>query len=234
MTTGGHRRASVPETVGAWLKIWTPPRDVDVPDVPVRKLMIGAAVLAVVVAAASAIIVPRIDARKDRLAADAAREHARLLQTRRRQAIAEQRPQALRAADLKPARGAPEARLLVARAALLTRAQTAISADARRRVASGELSGHPGAATCAPYPPSDLGPERDLAVRRGVYDCFVPIGDVKPSAINVPGQVGYPFRAVLDFRAFSLAWCRTNPVPGEKVIPDPRFLVALPRVCRAQ
>ena len=50
---------------------------------------------------------------------------------------------------------------------------------------------------------------------------------------NVSGQLGYPFRAVVDFKAFSFVWCKTNPVPGERVVPDPRAVVQLPRVCRA-
>jgi hypothetical protein len=232
MTSGGQRHASLPETVGAWLKIWTPPRDVVVPDVPVRKLLIGGAVLAVVLGAAAAIIVPRINGRNDRLAAEDARAHAQLVRERRLQAIREQRPHQLAAADLEPAAGAPEARRVAARVALVARVETAISADARRRVAAGELTGHPGATKCSPYPPADPGPERDVSVPRSAYDCFVPIGDVTPSKINVAGQVGYPFRAVVDFRAFSVAWCRTNLIPGEKVIPDPAFLVQLPRACR--
>jgi hypothetical protein len=36
MATGGEmpRRASIFEIVGAWLRIWTPPRDVEIPPVP--------------------------------------------------------------------------------------------------------------------------------------------------------------------------------------------------------
>jgi hypothetical protein len=37
----------------------------------------------------------------------------------------------------------------------------------------------------------------------------------------------------VDFDAFSFAWCKTNPVPGERVVPDPRTVVELPRACRA-
>jgi len=63
MSTGGQRRASLPETVGAWLKVWTPPRDVIVPAVPVRKLLVGGALAVLVIAAATAIIAPRISDR---------------------------------------------------------------------------------------------------------------------------------------------------------------------------
>jgi len=232
MSTGGQRRASLPETVGAWLRVWTPPRDVDVPDVPVRKLLIGTALALVVVGVGAAIIVPRIDRRNERLAAEDARARAVLIKQRRLEAIAAQRPQTLRAPALEPAAGASTAEQVAARVALLARAETAISADARRRAASGELSGHPGAARCAHFPPDAPAPERGVSARKGYYDCFVPIDDIKGSSNNAAGQVGYPFRAVLDFRDYALTWCRTNLIPGEKVIPDPAFTTALPPACR--
>ncbi len=50
---------------------------------------------------------------------------------------------------------------------------------------------------------------------------------------NIGGKLGYPFRAVLDFERFSVAWCKTNPVPGERVVPDPRTVLELPKACRA-
>ena len=56
---------------------------------------------------------------------------------------------------------------------------------------------------------------------------------VPSTETNVGGQVGYPFRAVLDFETFSVAWCKTNPVPGERVVPDPRTVLELPKACRA-
>ena len=50
---------------------------------------------------------------------------------------------------------------------------------------------------------------------------------------NVGGELGYPFRAVLDFDRFSVTWCKTNPVPGEREVPDPRTVIELPPACRA-
>jgi hypothetical protein len=218
--------------VGAWLKIWTPPRDVVVPDVPVRKLLIGGAITLVVLGIAAAIIVPRIDTRKERLAADDARAHAALVRQRRLEAIHEQRPRTQAFAGLKPAAGAAQPKLVAARVALLTRTESAITADARARAAAGELKGNPSATSCEPYPPATSGPERDVSVRRSAYDCFVAIDVVPGDKNNLSGHVAYPFRAVLDFKSFSAAWCRMNLVPGEKVIPDPAFVTALPRACR--
>ena len=233
MPGGGRRRASLPETIGAWLRVWTPPRDVAVPPVPVRRLLAGAAVLALVAAGAAALLVPRIDASKQRTTAAGARERAERQAARRARVIAEQRPRRLVVASLRPAAGAPAAERVAARTALLARAQLEITADARRRAATGELSGRPGATDCEPYPPRDPPPERDLAARGGVYNCLVAIRAIEATETNVEGRLGYPFRAVLDFRAFAVVWCKTNPVPGERVVPDPRTVVELPRACRA-
>jgi hypothetical protein len=237
MPTGGEtkRKASLPETIGAWLKVWTPPRDVEVPPVPVRGLLVGAAVLLVVAAGAAALIVPAIDDSKDRAAAADAREAAQRRAESRRETIAEQRPRRLDAAALRPSSGAPAAQRIAARTALLQRAETAISADARRRAQTGELQGRPQGTECEAYPkraPGD-GPERDLAVTRGVYDCLVFVRAIASTETNVGGQLGYPFRAVLDFDRFAVTWCKTNPVPGERVVPDPRTVIELPRACRA-
>jgi hypothetical protein len=219
--------------LGAWLRLWTPPRDVVVPAVPVRKLLIGGAVAVVVVAAATAIIAPRISDRRDRQAAEAAREHDQLIEQRRLRAIAEQRPRSFKAADLKPAAGASDAQQVAARVALVDAAANAITADAKRRVKAGEMRGNPSATSCSPYPPRETDPRQDLKAHRGVYNCLTTIRTIAATSTNGAGQLGYPFRAVVDFDAFSFVWCKTNPVPGERVVPDPRTVVELPKVCRA-
>ena len=239
MVTGGEkkRKASLPATVGAWLKVWTPPRDVEVPPPPApRTLAIAGLVLLIVVAGAAALIVPAIDSSKDRSAAAQAREDAQRREASRRATIREQRPRTLDAASLLPAAGASGAQLVAAREALLRRAETAISDDARARAEAGELEGNPKGTQCEPYPKrSDRAawPERDPAAERGVYDCLVFVRAVPQTETNVGGQVGYPFRAVLDFERFSVTWCKTNPVPGERVVPDPRLVLELPKACRA-
>src|SRR5688572_10487627 len=95
MASGGERqrrRASLPEVVGAWLRVWTPPRDVEVPPVPVRRLAIGGFAALVLIAAAAALIAPRIDESKERTAAAEARERGAALDARRRRIIAQQQP----------------------------------------------------------------------------------------------------------------------------------------------
>ena len=160
MRTGGEtkRKASLPETVGAWLRLWTAPRDVEVPPPPApRTLAIGGVVALVVLAGAAALIVPAIDSSKDRAAAADAREAAQRRAESRRRTIAEQRPQRLDASSLRPSSGAPAALRIAARTALLQRAETAISADARRRAQAGELQGRPQGTECEAYPKRDPG-----------------------------------------------------------------------------
>jgi hypothetical protein len=238
MRTGGEtrRKASLPETLGTWLRIWTPPRDVEVPPIPVRGLLIGAAVVLVVAAGAAALIAPAIDDSKERTAAADAREAAQRREASRRATMAEQRPRTLDAASLRPGAGAPDAQRIAAREALLRRAETAISADARARADAGELRGRPQGTECEPYPKAatrDAWPDRDLAAARGVYDCLVFVRAISSTETNIGGQLGYPFRAVLDFDRFRVTWCKTNPVPGERVVPDPRTVIELPKACRA-
>jgi hypothetical protein len=239
MRAGGEtkvRRATVLERVGAWLRIWTPPRDVEVPPVPVRKLVLGGLALLVIAGVATAVVAPRIDDSKDARAAAEARERDQRRAAERERIRAEQRPRRADASGLRPAAGATDAQVLTARAALLERAEQAISADARTRAAAGELDGRPGATECDPYPPRGEGerPEQDLSVHRGAYDCIVFVRAIPETDLNVGGTLGYPFRAVLDFDTFRIAWCKTNPIPGERVVPDPRYVVELPRACRAR
>ena len=239
MVTGGEkkRKASPPATLGAWLKVWTPPRDVEVAPPPsARTLAIAAAVLLVVAAGAAALIGPAIDAGKERNAAAQEREVAQRREASRRETIREQRPRTLDAPALLPPAGASDAELVSAREALLRRTETAISDDARARAEAGELEGNPRGTQCEPYPKRSERadwPDRDPAAERGVYDCLVFVRAVPQTETNIGGQVGYPFRAVLDFERFSATWCKTNPVPGERVVPDPRLVLELPKACRA-
>jgi hypothetical protein len=193
-------------------------------------------VLVALVAGAAALIVPAIDSSKDRSAAAQAREDAQRRAASRRETIREQRPRRLDAAALMPAAGAPDADVVSARETLLRRVETAISEDARARADAGELEGRPQGTRCEPYPKrTDRAdwPDRDPGAARGVYDCLVFVRAVPRTETSIGGQVGYPFRAVLDFDSFTVAWCKTDPVPGERVVPDPRTVLELPKACRA-
>jgi hypothetical protein len=219
------------ETLAAWLHLWTPPRDVDVPPVPWRKVAIVAAVAVVVLGGAAAYAVPRIGESKregeKRAQADLARRKA----AERRRIITEQRPRHGRATPpAGPLTAAEERR---AREDLLAGVERDITADAQRRAATGELDGRARRADCLPSPSSvkRLGGERDLSLQVDAYDCVAVTRDIPANEVETGGTIGYPFRAVVNFRRFSYAWCKTNPSPGEAAIPDPREVPRLPAAC---
>ena len=230
--TGGdtQRRASRFEVLGAWLRLWTPPRDVEIPPVPWRKLAIGGALAAAVCGGALALIIPAIDQGKERGAALERRQQAAARAAEVRRLLHDQRPRTARAASLLPARGASPAAQRAARTALLGRVERDITRDATARVHRGELHGSIGATSCRPA--AHAAPLTDLSSLRGVFDCFTPTRAIKANQTTAGGSLGYPFRAVLDYRTFRYAWCKTNPVPGELEIPDPKSVVQLPRACR--
>jgi hypothetical protein len=215
------------EVIGAWLHVWTAPRDVDIPPVPWRKLAIGTAIGAVVLAAALAVMIPRIDSGKTSRAAQnrAFQDHA--IAVNRARIVHEQRPRHGADAALKPAAGAGAAEVQAARATLMTRVEAAILADSQARSRAGEMRKIEGPTTCAVTPGTKTGGPV------GVFDCFTVSRTIQSTSRTAAGTIGYPFRAVVDFSAFSYAWCKTEQFPGEKLIPDPRLVVALPASCQA-
>jgi hypothetical protein len=229
MHRGGEtqrRRASVFEIVGAWLHVWVPPRDVDVPPIPWRKLALGTAAGLVLFGIALAIIVPRIDnGKQQRARADAAQE-ARFRLENRRRIIHEQTPRHGADAALKPPAGASPAQRQTARAQLVDHVRDAIWTDAQARSAKGELKPLDGPTRCAAHQGTTL------TGRFGLLDCFVVAQRIKKTARTAAGSIGYPFRAVVDFKRYSYAFCKVEGIPGELVIPDPRLVVALPRACQ--
>jgi hypothetical protein len=192
------------EVVGAWLRLWTPPRGAVVPPVPWRPIV---AVLAIV--AVAAVLVGREvgegrragEARDERAAAERAAVR-RAAQTREQRAVA--------------VRTAP------GDVAALERA---ITAEAQRRYSAGEVERRALTARCRPTPGADLPPGR------AAYDCLAITGAV-PNPGRATGAVGYPFRAVVDEGTGRGSLCATNPIPGERVVPDPDAVVRLPAACR--
>jgi hypothetical protein len=229
MASGGEtqRRASLFEILGAWLRLWTPPRDVDIPPVPWRKLIYGTVAVLVAIGAALAVLVPRIDAGKESRAAQdaAAQAHARAVN--RQRVVHEQRPRHGADAPLKPPAGASAAETEAARTQLLGKVEAAIFADSQARARAGEIRKVEGPTTCALTPGTKAGG----AV--GVYDCFTVTRRIAPTERTAAGVIGYPFRAIVDFETYSYAWCKTEQIPGERLIPDPRLVVQLPAACRA-
>jgi len=220
------RRASIFEIVGAWLRLWTPPRDVEIPPVPWKKLAIGTVAALVVVGAALAVLVPRIDSGKQSRAAKDAAAAAHARAANRARIVHEQQPRHGADAALKPAAGASASERTAARTALVHRVEAAIFDDSRARARAGEIRNVEGPTTCTITPGTKVGIV-------GVYDCFTVTRAIKSTSGNVAGTIGYPYRAVVDFGKFSYTWCKTEQFPGERLIPDPRTVVQLPPACRA-
>lgn len=167
--------ASRLEIVGAWLGIWTPPRDACIPPIPWRKLAIGAAAVLLVGGAAVAIGAPLIDDAKDE---SAAREQRGLDERRaaRRERI--RREQAPRTGTVTGTR--PEA---------LAAVGAALAADARERF-------HPQARPAA----CETAPRQEATADRVAYDCTSAVRDIVGAGEQegARGVLAIPYRAVID------------------------------------
>jgi hypothetical protein len=224
------------EVLGAWLHLWTPHRDAEIPPVPVRRILAWGLAGILVLGGASLVAVPAIRGAKQRGDARDARALATSRARQRRAIEVAQRPRhghVPRPRDLARLGDGERLRL---RSALLRSSETAILADARQRVVTGEFRNPVRTLECRRTPPGSdpkaPGAEADLRTRVGAYDCiavtrFIPNGADR-------GALGYPFRLVVNYARFDYAWCKSTPVPGEQVIPDPRSVVRLPRECRAE
>lgn len=224
-------RLSRVEIVGAWLRLWTPPRGAVVPPVPWRKLALGALGLAVLIGALAAYSIPRIQHSKESRREREQKRLARAQAADRKRLRFEQR--ALTGSAPRPSGLHGRARLR-ARATLLTVVEQRITADARRRAARGELQGRAVRTECQPAPSSveRVGAERVLSRRSDIYDCVAVTGDIRSTRAHRGGELGYPFRARVDFRRFAFVWCKLTPLAGERAVPDPRTVVPLPGPCR--
>jgi hypothetical protein len=203
-------KASKLETLGAWLGLWTPPRDVVVPPVPWGKVALAAAGLAVAIAAFAVFAAPAIDDAKDERSAREERELAERAAQRRERMIRLQAPRYGRAPGS------------ASRRAVVATLSEDIGRDARRR-----FSPKAATATCTIFP------GLDPTQRRVAYRCLsaTSIIDGGGDQEGARGQLGYPYRAVVDFATNRYAFCRVNPRPSEKAINDPRKLVQLPAAC---
>jgi hypothetical protein len=202
------QRLSRLEVLSAWLGLWKP-RDVDVPPVPKGKLALAAAALVALLVVAVVVAVPAIQSGKDEAAEREGRDAAEARAAERRRLEAEQVAH----------RGRGDAG---SHAGLLGSVRRSIEADARGRVRAGQFDGPIVRVDCE---------QGRRAGRRVSYDCTAVTREIPQTGRSVPGVTGYPFVAVVDFATGRYSWCKTNPVPGERVVPDPRDVVALPTEC---
>lgn len=152
----------------------------------------------------------------------------RAAQAQRTRALrAERRVLRGRAAAVARAGAAP-ASIIASRGRLLREVEARILADARARRLSGRLR----RVSCRPFPRTVDGrdPRQDLRRRSGRYACLVVTADIPPSASNVAGVIGHPYRALLDFRSGRYAYCKISGVPGEGSLSSERR-VTVPKAC---
>jgi hypothetical protein len=212
------------EVLGAWLGLWTPPRGVEVPPVPRRKVAAIAVAVLVLVGAAAAFALPRLaeDRAAERRAQERteARRHAAFLESVDR----EQAPRRGRAAP-DPGEGAPEGDRAASRVALLSTAQDRIAEDARERTRR-RIRG----VDCDPFPRTtdDSRPESDLSRRAAAYNCVAVTARFgSESQAGGEGVIGIPFRLVVEFERGRFAWCRIVPLGDRDRLAHP-----LPGACR--
>lgn len=179
-----------------------------------RRRLVAASVLGVVgsVAVVAILLVQKADRDERDAAAQkvaVARERARLTRV--------QAPREGAAPDLVPSPGATPAQRRVARAALVDAVELAITRDARRRAAAGELDGPIGTTECGPIArrPDAVPDDRVLSRRIGRYDCVAVKADVRQDGRSV-GRLGHPFVAAVDFRRFTYVYCRNTPPQSER------------------
>lgn len=199
------------ETLGAWLRIWTPRRGIEPPPVPRRKLAVGGTVLALFLGGAAIAVVPAINRGKretaERTKRQAARDRAVVVrhlaeESRLRMGTAAPPPHLSRLSRGDQRRE---------RAGLVRALEAAVARDARHRVRRGRLDGPILGVRCTIEPPSQRFIQRDLSRPSGKYDCL---------AITSRGEgdrflVGHPFRARVNYRRFTYRWRKVCLPPGE-------------------
>jgi type II secretory pathway pseudopilin PulG len=190
------------EILGAWLHVWTPPKGLDVPPVPRRKVAIWGAAVALVIAVAAALVIPPLnEAKRDGAAARARQEAATVAAERARLRV----DQKIHTLQVTPAHRVPVEQALVA--AL----ERGITADAKTRAKRGTIKG-PVLGTKCEVAGSAVVQFPDSRV----YKCFV------QTATGIPGEggdvlgTGYPFVATIYAKAGKVTWCKENPQPDEK------------------
>jgi hypothetical protein len=160
---------------------------------------LGAATV-LLVAGACALILPSVFDARDSGEAERARAQAALEATERRRLAAEQ----------KPIRGRPPGDVR-ARVAITGALESAILADARRRVAQGRLDGPLTAVKCSPLV---LGTD-PYAQPLGRFDCVAVKRPIMRDGKEV-ASLGHPFVATIDWKQRSWVFCKDNKVPGER------------------
>ncbi len=181
---------------------------------PWGKIALGALVVLILAAASYPLFAAlRDDAGEERTAAD--RRQVALEERERARLRRESRP----VARTGPA-AAPGADPLAHRAALVGWAERRITADARRRVADGELRGRFLGTACTPFPNTEgrRTAERAPTLTVGRYDCVAYTSKFELPEVSGKRRTGYfgnPYWLVVEYADSKLVWCKVTPRAGE-------------------
>lgn len=131
-----------------------------------------------------------------------------------------------------PARGLSGDAALTARRALAADLAAAVSRDATARAGTGEFAQAPGRVECSRFPAGVHGedPATDLGHRRGRYACLAITADIPAQESTRGGSIGYPYRALVDFRSGRFSFCKISGRPGEGSLRH-EIEVAVPATC---
>jgi hypothetical protein len=177
----------------------------------------SAIVLAVIAAIGivAALVVPAMrDSAAEERAAERAKQE-RLVAAEQARITREQRPQFASG----PARR-PRETVLAHRARLVEAGAAIITADARRRMKAGTISGPVAGTECTPFPTTATRrtQEADPRLPANRYECLAyerrfPLSELEGKART--GIIGQPYWLVVDYRKASFAYCRLIPRAGE-------------------
>jgi hypothetical protein len=128
--------------------------------------------------------------------------------------------------------GPPATAGVAARRRLLDAASASVLADARRRVAAGQLRGPIRRIDCEPFPRNvaDIGAEDSTEQRFGRYACLAVTAEFTETESTSGGLLGHPYRVRIDFDTGRYAFCKIAGRPAEGQLKR-RLGVTVPPVC---
>jgi hypothetical protein len=103
---------------------------------------------------------------------------------------------------------------------LVAAGAAAVTADARKRMRTGEIDGPVAGTQCVPYPRSDgrAREERDPSVPANRYECLAYERQFSLPKLNGKartGGIGVLYWLVADYRSSRLTFCKVTPRAGE-------------------
>ena len=129
-------------------------------------------------------------------------------------------------------KGQPATSGVSARHRLVEAASASVLADARRRMAAGELKGPIEGVDCEPFPRNvaGVGADDSTELRYGRYHCLAVTATFEETEKSSGGVIGHPYRVRIDFDTGRYAFCKIAGRPGEGQLKR-RLGVTVPVVC---